>query len=105
MISFISNVSAQLTGQSLIAIGVATAAGAVIGAICYRLLGEAWRRAASIEPETARVQIDKHLPDRRRRLYTAGVGALRRDLARHFRRDELKGQHYRGASSLVGFHR
>lgn len=54
MINFISNVSAQLTGQSFIAIGIAMVAGIIIGAIYYRLLGEAWRRAASITPEAAR---------------------------------------------------
>ena len=54
MISFFTNVSAQLTSQSLVAIGVATACGVIIGATYYWVLAGTWRKAAAMTPEAAR---------------------------------------------------
>ena len=54
MITFIANVAAQFTANSLIAIAVATACGVVIGLIYYTVLGKAWQHAASMTREAAR---------------------------------------------------
>ena len=54
MITFITNVAAQFTAKSLIAIALATACGVVIGLIYYAVLGKAWQHAASMTEEAAR---------------------------------------------------
>lgn len=54
MITFITNVAAQFTAQSLFAVALATASGVVIGLVYYTILGKAWRRAASMTEEAAR---------------------------------------------------
>lgn len=54
MITFITNVGAQFTARSLIAIALATACGVVIGLIYYAALGKAWQHAASMTEEATR---------------------------------------------------
>jgi hypothetical protein len=54
MITFVSNVAAQFTVNSLIAITVATGLSVVIGLIYYALLGRAWQGAASMSDEAVR---------------------------------------------------
>ena len=54
MTTFIANVAAQFTAQSLIAIALATACGVIIGLIYYAVLRKAWQRAASVTEKAAR---------------------------------------------------
>ena len=51
--TFIANVAAQFTVQSLIAIVLATVCAVVIGMIYYAVFGAAWRRAASMTQDAA----------------------------------------------------
>ena len=54
MITFLSNVAAQLTAQSLLAIATATVVGVVIGISYYSLLGDRWQLAVSMTHEASR---------------------------------------------------
>ena len=56
MITFLSNVAAQFSGQSLIAVGSATVIGVTIGVVYYAVLRNAWQNAASMTEQAARAR-------------------------------------------------